>query len=692
MSNFKPFGKAVHDRFKALSKQELFVVDIEGDELFASYLAAFPAGTNPMYKTRHEYDCSCCKNFVRNLGKVVAVVDGKMQTMWQDLGQLDHPFDIVAETLHNDIKGRKIAALFRTKEGTYGSETTTQFAGDKVLRWNHFHGKIEALHRTQEVGTAQGEYAMKVQLLRDGMMIPVPSYETILTLIEENNLYRGKEELGAIRAMRTLQTAYSKAKDKHSFLWEAAAKAPAHFSTTLMGKTLGMIETDGIEAAVKFFETNKGGANYKRPTALITPKMVEQAMETIEKEGLEPALSRRHARITDVSINNVAWVDNSVKNSMKGGLSGVLMEAAVAPKVKSEELRAEDISIEDFMSKVLPKAQTLEVLFKNGHQPRLMSITAPVAAEVPELFRWDNNFAWSYKGGMADSSMRQAVQAKGGRVDGVFRFTHQWNYRERNASLMDLHVFLPASTIKAGNPTNDAYGNSERVGWNHRNHFGTGGTQDVDYVEAAPEGYVPVENITFPDLARMPAGTYTCKIHNWSLRQPTKGGFKAEIEFAGQVFEYEHREPMKNEEWVTVAEVTLKKTKQGTEWSINHHMPHGAQSLNVWGLKTEQFVKVQTVMLSPNFWDDNSYGNKHFFFILEGCKNDESVRGFYNEYLHQRLDKHRKVFEVLAEKTKCGASDDQLSGIGFSETQKDSLTVKVKGAKLFKLYNINFGA
>lgn len=46
------------------------------------YLASFPPGTNPIYKTNTEHDCTCCKNWIRNLGNVVAIVDGRMETMW----------------------------------------------------------------------------------------------------------------------------------------------------------------------------------------------------------------------------------------------------------------------------------------------------------------------------------------------------------------------------------------------------------------------------------------------------------------------------------------------------------------------------------------------------------------------------------------------------------------------------------
>src|SRR5690606_25086526 len=105
---------------------------------------------------------------------------------------------------------------------------------------------------------------------------------------------------------------------------------------------------------------------------------------------------------------------------------------------------------------------------------------------------------------------------------------------------------------------------------------------------------------------------------------------------------------------------------------------------DVWGIQTEQFVKVNTLMLSPNHWDGQQIGNKHWFFVLDGCRNDEPTRGIYNEFLRSDLDQHRKVFEVLGDRTKCQPTDEQLSGLGFSSTRGDSVLVRVTGPKLQK--------
>jgi hypothetical protein len=73
-------------------------------------------------------------------------------------------------------------------------------------------------------------------------------------------------------------------------------------------------------------------------------------------------------------------------------------------------------------------------------------------------------------------------------------------------------------------------------------------------------------------------------------------------------------------------------------------------------------------------------GNRHFFFILDGCRAEETPRGFFNEFLKNELNAHRKVFEVVAGKMRVPDSTEQLSGLGFSSTQRAELLCRVRGS------------
>lgn len=48
--------------------------------------------------------------------------------------------------------------------------------------------------------------------------------------------------------------------------------------------------------------------------------------------------------------------------------------------------------------------------------------------------------------------------------------------------------------------------------------------------------------------------------------------------------------------------------------------------------------------------------------MIDGCKNPDPVRGFFNEYLRLEKD-HKRVFEAIGSRAKAEYNDNQLSGL-----------------------------
>jgi hypothetical protein len=677
--NFKLFKQAIQKQLETMQQGQLFTTNVDGDVLWSTYLDAFPEGTNNIYRVRREHDCSADRSFIRNIGGVVAEVGGEIVSVW-DIQGLEEGYQVVANKLAALVKSKDLDTVYRNYQNTVGIDKAYEkLETGEVKTWENFFAKLNSKHfcPKAQVDTIKGGVKTHKQVLERSLNeITDDAVETVLELIAQNSLYRGAEFKNTVTLVRDLKKELATTKNKQIFLFNKAVQL-GHVCS-LRNTVIGTLLTDisegvDLDVAVKKFEDKTAPTNYKRPTALVTPKMIDAAEKKVVELGIEPALYRRYAVLEDITINNVLWADRSTKQAM--GLFGELKKEAKAKPQNFDKV--ESVTMDVFINSVLPTAESVELYVENKHTGNFMSLVAPVNADAPNIMKWGNNFSWSYNGEIADSDIRSAVQSRGGSVNGVFRFSHQWNYGKRNTSLMDLHVFLPANNAGIANSISDSYGNSERVGWNNRKHPSSGGVQDVDYVERAPEGFVPVENITFPTLNKMPEGRYVCKIHNWDLRSPTEGGFKAEIEVEGVVYQYEYDRPLKHKEWIVVADVELKDGK----FKVNSHLPLAkAVSKQVWNVSTCNFHKVDAIMFSPNHWDGEETGNKHIFFMLDGCVNPEQTRGFYNEFLKQELNEHRKVFEMLGGKLKTPKSDKQLSGLGFSTTKKDEVVVKVTGA------------
>lgn len=664
--NFHVFARAVRKQFEQMSQSQLFVVSGNNDAIWDRYLSAFPAGTNPMFRERTEHDCSCCRHFIRDIGHVVAIQNGALTSIW-DLNGLPHPYQAVADAMADYVKGLRIRDVFLAWQAKHGVPTNHGLINGATVTFSHF--AVEAPKKfvvdKATIDQRRGDIRTTVQVMARGIAELSPdAVTTVADLIEQNALYRGQEHKRAVLEFQQLQARVRIADGPRGelMLWTLADSPAARFRNSVIG-TLVQDLSDGmdLEAAVRAFEIKVAPQNYKRPTALITKSMVDSAMKTINELGLDQALDRRHARLSDVSVNSVLFVDNSVRGKMKDGIAGLLM-AEIKP-APFDPKKAVEIGVNAFMADVLPKATGLRLYLDNGLMGNFVSLTAPAHSDSKSLFRWSNDFAWSYDGNVTDT-IKDKVKRAGGQVENVaMRVSLAWF----NTDDLDLHVIEP-------NLNHVYFGNKS-------------GKLDVD-MNVRGETRDPVENMRW---VRTPIdGIYKVAVHNFSRRESVDVGFVVEIESAHGLDTFRFEKALSNRLEQPVAEIMVN-GGQIRSIKASTGIIAGSASRDHWGLKTLNLVKVNSIVLSPNYWDNNSVGNKHWLFMLDGCRNPLPTRGIYNEFLHPKLEKHRKVFEVLGDKTKCPVAEDQLSGLGFSSTRKDRVTVVASGPTLNKAYTIVFG-
>ena len=337
--------------------------------------------------------------------------------------------------------------------------------------------------------------------------------------------------------------------------------------------------------------------------------------------------------------------------------------ATAAPIKRVSRDGVQEVPIDVFLKDMLPGAETFEVMVENRHAGNFVSLIAPVDPGSKSLFQWENRFSWSYSGDFADS-IRERVKKAGGSVAGDLCCRLAWcNYDD-----LDLHMIEP--------------GGYEIYYMNRGILSPSGGTLDVDMNATRRETREPVENIFYQTRERMGEGTYRLAVHQFTKREATDVGFEAEIDFMGDVRVFHYPKPLKQGEAVEIATIRYSR-KDGIEYVSS--LPSTTVSRKRWNVDTQTFRRVNVALLSPNHWDGRGVGNRHYFFMLDGCRNDGSARGFYNEFLHGSLAKHRKVFEFLGAKMRAKESPDQLSGLGFSSTQRNDITVRVSGTRVVRV-------
>lgn len=705
---FIELNKKIQDRFLEMQQYKLFRSTMTGQEVWDTYINGFLPEENPVFRDPNSstQNCNNDKNFLRRYGNIVAITPaGELLTMF-DIA-VEGEFKTTIPNLAKILRAAGVSEVFVETfdelnslpyERTNKQQTRFQLGHEKTLKkytqeecdkfgvvnpdniytFNHFHVFLDK--RFVDFSGKSAEAIMG--LARDAknvfqralVEIPLDTLELVRDLIVQGSLLNGNTYLDKVNAFIQLKKEYDEfTGNKDLWCWyKSLGLGIAKFRNEVIG-TLCQDLAEGMEinAACQAWNKKVDPTNFMKATAPVTKKQIQDAERTIENLGyLESITSRRFAELFDIDASEIRFKDVDGKQVVAGGLFDKMKVASTRHR-KAEFDGVETVNIERFMKEILPSCTAVSLYLENQHQSNLVAL---FTGQGKNMFKWNNQFSWTYANNLTGvSSLTQMVAAKGGRVDGVFRFTHSWNRLAPNQSLMDLHVFMPDCPLPKQN-TGGPNIKGRRVGWNNREDFQSGGVQDVDYVNQAPPGYIPVENITFPDITKMPNGKYECYIHNWNFRG-TAGEGEAEIAINGDLYQYVYPKT-KNHQWVHVATVTLANNR----FSIEHHLPETNVNKTIWNLQTGEFHRCNLICHSPNFWGDNNQGNLHYFFMLDGCKSDIALRSFHAEYLNSELYGHRKVLDYLANTIMIEPADKQLAGVGFNSTIENEVILKLEGS------------
>lgn len=669
---FIDFKAEMQQSFDKMIKDEgvIYTTDVDKEQLWETYLNSF---SDPVERQAH--NCNCCRQFIKNYGGLVAIKEQKMVSIWNFTSSVKN-FEHVPTNLNNLVMSANVKNIFIAETAKLGVNSNKQTLEDgSVITWNHLFYLVpnNFVHKSSKsIDTLLSEYDSTKHVFKRSLEeINLDALETVSELISQGSIYRGNEFQKTVEDFILHKKQYDKALDKDLFVWKIARNIPLSVSK-IKNSAIGTLLEDiskgkELDKAVEAFEKIMAPANYKRPAAIITQSMIKEAEKTIEELGLKESLERKFATPEDISINNLLFVDRDSKTT-----TGMFEELTPTAPVNSKSFsKIEEVSAEVFINDILPTTKSIEVLFENEHLANLSSIIAPQNLDAPNLFKWNNNFSWSYTNAMTDS-IKELVKAAGGSVTGELRVSLSWF----NGDDLDLHVYQPD-----GQSIN--YSSFKKPAVTKQS-----GQLDVDMNAGSTSTRTPVENITWSDINKIGEGTYKVIVNNFSKRETVDFGFTLQVESKGEIFNFHYNKPLSNKENVLILEFNYSKTNGVSIIKNAGTATSGIAVKEKWGLSTGKFEKVSMIMKSPNHWE-GSIGNKHLFFVLENAKNDEKARGFFNEFLRDDLMKNKRVFEVLGSKLQVPPSEKQLSGLGFSETQRKSLICKVEG-KFKRTIKVNF--
>lgn len=728
----KELNKQIQKQFeKMCATGKLFRSNIEGELLWMAYLEGF--GEDGIFRDPSSsiHNCNTCHSFIKRYGGIVAVSpEYELMTLF-DIPEEDVPDeykgsvrelknilhsggirDIFVETYHylSDPKTPYETNPKRNQE-TYklGLESNVKvYMREDVDRWpdsgfkvgdthtfDHMFIKVPREFITFESVTSREAVMGKARSTKDvferGLKeIPADTIQLVLDLEAQGSLLNGTQYRWMVEKFLVCSKEYNKlsGRQKEFYAWVKSIDlgAAAGVRNTAIGTLMvDLSQGKEINEACKAFNIMVDPVNYKKASAPVTKRQIEEAEKFVEANGYADSFTRRCATIQDIKVSDILHtsVDAAQVKTKLSVFSGIAPTAPSRHK-KSEFKDVQEVGIEKFMSDILPGCSSVEVFLDNKHDENFVTLITAENKDSKRIFGWDNNFSWTYSGGLAGKSMiTKAVKAAGGNVDAPFRASAIWN-ETGDAMHTDFDIHCEEYGIK-GKADHIYYANhnvNKNMSIVQSNLSLGGGVLDIDIRDPKSQcgGGVAVENIFYPDLSRLADGTYKFYVNNYN--GGSNNGFRAEIFFDGDLYQYEKKGLTRGN--VILATITI---KSGKIESIDHnksvYVGEGDGEFSkrdVYGLSTGEFHRVSLVCLSPNYWQDHGVGNKHYFFMLEGACCPDSIRTIHNEYLNSDLREHRKVMEVLGSKLRCDSVKGQLSGLGFNSTVRDEVIVRCKGS------------
>lgn len=700
---FKDFNTKMKTQFDVMQKHKLFRLKTTGQEIWDAYLGGFKPGQNPIFRdpASSEANANNDKNFIRRYGNIVAITDTYEIISMFDIDVVGTKYEDTIKGLQKLVASSEVGEVFfetfdelnslpyekitKTKEKfQLGHEKTlkqyTQQEADKfgvvntkdIYQFDHFYVHVNKQFvdmSGKSVESIMGTYRDSKNVFKRAMdEISLDTLNLVVDLINQGSLLDGATHLYKLEQFIPLKREYDTlpSNKKDTWCWAKSYQLPfAKFKNELIGVLCSeLAEGKELNEACQSWNKRVDPANYMKAIAPITKRQIEEARKFVEENGYEESFDRRFATIDDIKVNEILHSNVGGSKIASVSIFDAVKPASTRHK-RSEFDTVEEVTIDKFMKDILPGCTSIEAFFLSQQKNNLVSLTTANKPDSKPIFKWDNNYSWTFNGNLAGKSMiKEAVKSAGGKIDGVLRASMIWNESGVDNSDLDIWCMQP---------------NKEKIGFEtqfrkDRGNYQSSCSGQLDLDNTNPGRNLGVENIYFADQKRMKDGVYTFWVNQYSGRNSK--GFKFEIEFNGELHNYVYDKVVRGN--VQVAEVTL---KDGV-FSIKHLLPSTegtSASEEIYGLETNQFHKVNLVCLSPNHWGDNNVGNKHYFFMLEGAKSPISIRSFHNENLNSDLLPHRKVMEVLGTTNMIEPSEKQLTGLGFNATVKDELIVRLQG-------------
>lgn len=409
---YEEFREAVFKAFAAVgsevteegSKRRLFRTDADPEKLWDAFLSRLPA------EHRQHYNCRACQFFWERYGGLVYIrEDGMAYPVLGEVTGRHSFFNDSVFAMCQIVGDAKITGPFISSDTTFGTPVSPK-------GWTHFSAHNARIYQNLLLTASQREAQLveEYRLFRRSLVDYRLDLVRKAVFILKSEQFPGYEKgVGIAEWLLALLEKIDKNIKNYrmadGLIWMAVVTAPPGF-THLKNGMVGTL-LDDLAADRDFEDCRRRWANkmnplqYQRPQAAPSEGQIDNAEKVIEKLGIEPALHRKFAKVSD--LVHVVWKPvPAVEVKKEGGVFGHLRSSS--KQNAGIELPNQNISWARFERDFMPLAISMEIHCPNSGD--YIGITTALNADAPPILQWDtlenrNPLSWYlYVGGSPASA------------------------------------------------------------------------------------------------------------------------------------------------------------------------------------------------------------------------------------------------------------------------------------------------
>lgn len=372
------FSKNFLEKLEA-NGRKLLHVKTKG--LWTLYLEGF---TDPQIK--QSINCNCCRDFIRKFGGLCYVNDtGKVVSALWEPELVEEPYKTAVGALKKRVEELSPISRFWALVEPWGKANTGG--------WHHYAlPMVEEFTDTAPKGRIGDEKA-KVEYLKTALKdFTLKNCEAAMHVLASGGLNQSKKFAPQIQFLIDLHRSIEKHGKYHNQVVKAAGFAPPGFATPRTNMVGTLIEWVR-EGRSGHYITREWNSRVRpevfgRPVAAPTAGNIVAGEKLIEKMGLTNSLKRRLASFDEIKAF-AHWVKPEAPVDEKaGGVFGHL-KAKDEAKPQTIEMPAEGISLNEFLTKIVPKAKSISVYMPNAAGIPWSGFCTAVDEEAPPILNWD---------------------------------------------------------------------------------------------------------------------------------------------------------------------------------------------------------------------------------------------------------------------------------------------------------------